>query len=94
MTVLAEENQPPVPFTHASLRVLDLTAVRLAAQLPCRLHEQEHAAHAGVAVREAAAVGVRRQRAAEPQLAVVDERAALTPLAEAERLEGLRAPSA
>ena len=60
MTVLADENQPPVPFTHASLRVLDLAAVRLAAELARRLDEQEHAAHAGVAVRQAAAVGVRR----------------------------------
>ena len=60
MTVLADENQPPVPFTHASLRVLDLAAVRLAAELRGRLDEQEHAAHAGVAVRQAAAVGVGR----------------------------------
>ena len=68
MTVLADENQPPVPFTHASSRVLDLAAVRLAAELARRFDEQEHAAHAGVAVRQPAAVGVgraaRRRRAA------------------------------
>ena len=44
----------------------------------------------GMAVREAAAVGVGRQRAAEAQLAVVDERAAFALLAEAERLERLQ----
>ena len=92
MTVLADENQPPVPLTQHSLRVLDLAAVRLAAELAGRLHEQEHAAHAGMAVREAAAVGVRGQRAVEAHAAVVDERAAFALLAEAERLRTSAAP--
>ena len=91
--VAADENQPPVPLTQHELGVLDLAAVRLAAQLPRRLDEQEHAAHAGVAVRQAAAVGVGGQRAAEAQLAVGDERAAFALLAEAERLEASAAPS-
>ena len=41
----------------------------------------------GMAGREPAAVGVRRQRAADAQLAVLDERAALALAAEPERLE-------
>ena len=47
--MLADENQPPVPLTHASSRALDLAAVGLAAQLADGLDEQEHPAHAGVA---------------------------------------------
>ena len=69
-----DENQPPVPLTQRDLGVGDLAAVGLAAQLLDRLDEQEHAAHAGVAGRQPAAVGVGRQRAADAQLAVLDER--------------------
>ena len=50
-------------------------------------------AHARVARRQPAAVGVRRQRAADAQLAVLDERAALALAAEAERLRASAAPS-
>ena len=85
----ARRREPAAGAVHAAeLGVLDLPAVRLAAELARGFDEQEHAAHAGVAVREAAAVGVGGQRAAEAQLAVGDERAALALLAEAERLEG------
>ena len=90
MTVLADENQPPVPLTQHSLAFSTWRPVGLAAQLPDGLHEQEHAAHAGVAVREAAAVGVGGQRAAEAHAAVGDERAAFALLAEAEPLERLQ----
>ena len=44
--------------------VLHLADAALAAQLPHRLDQQEQAVHAGVAVGEAAAIGVDRQLAA------------------------------
>src|SRR4029079_2618204 len=79
------------PATRAvdarELRVLDLASVRLAPKLARRLDEQEHAAHAGMAVRQPAAVGVRRQRSPEAELAVLDEGAAFARLAEPERLD-------
>ncbi len=94
MTVLADENQPPVPFTHASCAFSTWRPCGLAPELTGRFDEQEHAAHARVAVREAAAVGVRRERAAEAELAVLDERTAFAGLAEARALRGSRAPCA
>ena len=48
---------------------------------------EEHAVHAGVGVREPAAVGVHRQRPRRAELAVGHERAALALGAEAEVLE-------
>ncbi len=87
MTVLADENQPPVPLTHASWAFSTWRPCGLAPQLTGRLDEQEHAAHAGMAMGQAAAVGVGGKRAAEPELAVLDERAAFAGPAEAERLE-------
>ena len=90
MTVLADENQPPVPLTQQSLAFSTWRPSRLAPQLAGGFHEQEHAAHAGMAVREAAAVGVRGQRAVEPHAAVGDERPAFALLAEAEPLERLQ----
>ncbi len=92
--MLADENQPPVPFTQHSSRAFDLPAVRLTPELTHGFDEQEHAAHARVAVREAAAVGVRRERAADAHLSVRDERPAFAALAEAERLRPSRGPSA
>jgi hypothetical protein len=61
--------------------------VCFAAQLPHGLDEEEHAAHPGMAVRQAAAVGVGGQGAADAQLAVLDERSPSTLLAEPERFE-------
>src|SRR6059058_4783390 len=69
------------------LRVGDLRLLSLAAQLPHGLDHEEDAAHAGVVRREAAAVGIDRQRAAEPDAAAGTEGAALARLAEPERLE-------
>ena len=46
------------------LGALDLAVAALAAQLAHRLDEQQHAELAGVAVREPAAGGVERERAA------------------------------
>src|SRR5689334_9717016 len=71
----------------ADLGIGDLALTRLAAELPHGLDEQEHAAHARVAARQTAAVGVRGQRATDAQLAVLDERTALALLAEPEGLE-------
>ena len=53
---------PPSPWQIAVLAVLHLARAALAAQLPHRLDEREHAVHAGVRVREPAAVGVHRER--------------------------------
>src|SRR5438046_1767317 len=64
-----------------------LAAAGLAPQLARGLDEQEHAAHARVTRRQPATIGVGRQRAADPQLAVLDERPAVTLLAEAEALD-------
>ena len=60
-----EQNQPPVPQTHASSASAHLAFAGLAAQLPDRLDEQEQPAHARVAGRQPAAVGVGRQGPAE-----------------------------
>ena len=60
-----------------------LAGAALAAQLLGRLDDEEDAAHARVVRRQAAAVEVHRQRAAEADAAVADERAALADLAEA-----------
>lgn len=57
--------------------VRNLGFARLAAQLPGGFGEQEDAAHTGMARRQAAAVGVERHPAAAPQVALLDERAAL-----------------
>src|SRR5205085_2147885 len=73
----ARRREPATGSTDAAeLGVLDLAAVRLAAQLARRFDEQEHPAHSGVTVREAAAVGIGGQRAVESHATVGDERAA------------------
>src|SRR2546423_922782 len=72
---------------EGELRVGDLRLLPLAAQLPHGLDHEEDAAHAGVVRREAAAVGIDRQRAAEPDAAAGTEGAPLARLAEPERLE-------
>ncbi len=89
MTVLADENQPPVPFTQPSVGVFDLAGVGLAAELADGLHEQEHAPHAGMAMRQAAAVGVGWQSSVETHPSVGDERATFALRAEAEPFERL-----
>src|ERR1700729_938581 len=65
-----------------------LARAGLSAQLTDRLDQQEQAALAGVEGGQAAAVGVDRKFAAEPDPAALDERAGLTLLAEAQVFEG------
>ena len=81
------DSTPPGTVRDRDLGVGDLALAALAPQLAHRLDEQEHPVHAGVRVREPAAVRVHRQRAARAELAVLDERAALALGAEAEVLE-------
>ena len=73
---------------HRHLGALDLALAALAAQLAHRLGDEEHAVHARVGEREAAAVGVHGQRAAaRAERPLGGEGAALALLAEAEVLE-------
>ena len=83
----AEENQPPVPLTHATFA--SGTCRSPASPRSCFTAStmRNMPAHARVAGREPAAVGVGGQRAADAELAVLDERAALAAAAEPERLE-------
>lgn len=60
----------------------------VAAQLLGRLDQQEQSAHAGMTRRQATAVGVGGQLAAQSQPAVGDERSTVTFGAEPEVLEG------
>ena len=86
-TVPVADSTPPQPCATATSASGTWRSPHLAAQLPHRLHEQEHAVLAGVGVRQPAAVGVRRQRPTGAELAVLHERAAFTLGAEAEVLE-------
>src|SRR6266540_6032326 len=53
--------EPPAGGVHAAeLGPLDLPVAALAPQLTGALHQEEHPSHAGVARRQAAAVGVHR----------------------------------
>ena len=65
-----------------------LAVAAFAAQLLDRLDEEEDPAHAGLARRQAPAVGVGGELAAHPQPAALDEGAPLALLAEAEALQG------
>src|SRR5487761_392759 len=58
-----------VPDHHADLRIVELGG-RLAADLPDALLDGEHAVHPSVGVRQAAAVGVQRQRTTGGRVAV------------------------
>ena len=64
-SVEAELNQPPVPFTQAIRGAGHLTVAGLATQLLDGFDHEEHSPHARVTGRQSAAVGVRRQRAAD-----------------------------
>src|SRR5262245_28943900 len=80
--------EPAAGRVHArDLGVLDLTTGRLTPELADGLDHEEHAAHARVAGREPAAVGVGGQRAPDPELPVRHELAAFTLAAEPEGLE-------
>ncbi len=70
-TVPCVDSQPPLPCATAISAPATCASPRLAAQLPRRFAQQEQAAHARMRRRESAAVGVGRERAAEPQVAAV-----------------------
>src|SRR5437762_11236260 len=65
----------------------DLAGAVFAAQLSRRLDQQEQSVHAGVAVGEAAAIGVDRQTAARRKMAVRYKAAPLTFRTEAQILQ-------
>src|SRR5262245_1221551 len=76
-----------VAVGEGGLAIGDLARAALAAQLPHGLDQQEQAVHAGVAVGEAAAVGVDGEAALGPDPPALDEGAALALPAEAEVLQ-------
>ena len=69
---------------NGCFRAVDLASAAFAAQLAHRLDQQEQAVHAGVAIGQAAAIGVDRQLAAGGDPAALDKPAALAFRAEAE----------
>ena len=86
------DNMPPVPWATAMRASGHLGGAAFAAQLAHRLDDEEHAPHPGVTRREAAAVGVGREPAADLEATVLDEGTALTLGAEPEVLDGQHAP--
>ncbi len=87
ITVLCDDSTPPLPWAIAVSAPRDLARAAFAAQLPHRLDQQEQAVHAGVAIGQAAAVGVDRQAAAGRDAAALDEAPAFALRAEAEIFE-------
>ena len=87
--VQCEDRMPPSLCTSADLGALHLALAQAAAQLAHDLDdaEQDRAGRARVRVRQHAAVGVDRQRAADARVAILEERAALARLHEAQLLE-------
>src|ERR1043166_7972746 len=76
-----------IAMRDRGLGVLHLARAAFAAQLPHGLDQQEQAVHAGMAIREAAAIRVDREFAAGRDAAARDKRAALPLCAEAEVFE-------
>src|SRR5713101_1504618 len=64
-----------------------LACAGIAAQLPHRLDQEEEPVHAGMAIGEAAAIGVDREPAARGDMSVFDKAAALTLRAKPEVFE-------
>ena len=82
------ESNMPEPWATATSAPSTWRVAALAAELAHGLGDQEHAVHAGVGEREAAAVGVHGERPPPgPSVALGGEGAALALLAEAEVLE-------
>src|SRR5579859_2721063 len=69
-------------------RALHLPRAALPAQLPRRLDKEKDAVHSWMAVRQSSAIGVQRKWTAGRGALPADERAALSPLTEAQGLQG------
>ena len=87
MTAPMHDSHPPEPHGGGHLAIGDLGLAGLVAKLAGRLDQQEDAAHARVAGRQAPAVGVEREIAAPAQVALGHVGPALPTPADPEALE-------